>query len=71
MDAHASDLIDWRRSGFCANSGCVEVGMKGSQVVVRDSKLLSSPVLAYTVDEWRAFVAGVKAGHFDDLCDLD
>lgn len=57
----------WRRSSLCVNAGCVEVGAAGGHVLVRDSKADASPVLVYTVDEWRAFLAGVKAGEFDDL----
>jgi hypothetical protein len=57
----------WRRSSLCLNSGCVEVGSIEGHVVVRDSKLESSPVLSYTPEEWQAFIAGVKAGEFDFL----
>jgi Domain of unknown function (DUF397) len=33
---------------------------------VRDGKLReTSPVLMFTSAEWRAFLAGVKAGEFD------
>ena len=58
---------EWRRSSLCVNAGCVEIGTVGGQVLVRDSKLAASPVLTYTRDEWRAFLAGVKAGEFDDV----
>lgn len=39
--------------------------MRGDEIALRDSKLPDSPVLTYTRDEWRAFVAGVKDGEFD------
>jgi hypothetical protein len=58
----------WRRSSFCSNSTCVQVAGRGDVVAIRDSKVTDSPVLQYTIDEWRAFVEGVKAGEFDDLC---
>jgi hypothetical protein len=32
---------------------------------MRDSKDQDGPVLCFTVEEWKAFVAGVKAGEFD------
>ncbi|MEV6844350.1 DUF397 domain-containing protein [Actinoplanes sp. NPDC051411] len=32
---------------------------------VRDSKDLTRAPLVYTLDEWRAFVGGVKDGEFD------
>jgi hypothetical protein len=57
--------LEWRRSSPCANSGCVEVARRGDKIAVRDSKINDSPVLSYTSDEWGAFVAGVKAGEFD------
>jgi hypothetical protein len=37
----------------------------GDSVLVRDSKDPSAVVLAFTPDEWAAFVAGVRAGEFD------
>ena len=36
-------------------------------VLVRDSKIDGSPVLSFTPQEWKAFIAGVKASEFDDL----
>lgn len=34
-------------------------------VALRDSKDPEGPVLVFTLDEWRAFAAGVRAGEFD------
>lgn len=34
-------------------------------VAVRDSRAREGPVLAFTPDEWRAFVAGVRDREFD------
>jgi len=59
--------LPWRRSSFCATSTCVEVTPMDGMVAIRDSKLSKSPRLVYTTAEWTAFVAGVKAGEFDDL----
>ena len=39
----------------------------GRLILMRDSKNPDGPVLAFTEDEWRAFIAGVKDGEFDDL----
>jgi hypothetical protein len=58
----------WRRSSRCASRECVEVGTQDGMVLVRDSKDPSGGVLRYSFDEWRAFVVGVRAGEFDDLC---
>lgn len=46
---------------------CVEVSLPetdGQPVLVRNSNGWSA-VVAFTEDEWRTFVAGVKAGDFD------
>lgn len=51
--------VEFRRSSFCGESSCVEV------VRVRDGKQTFGHILEFTVDEWSAFVAGVKAGEFD------
>lgn len=55
----------WRRSTWCTSSSCVEIGVRGEMVLVRDSKSADALPLAYTKEEWDAFVAGVKAGEFD------
>lgn len=59
-----TNLFEWRKSSFCGNSACVQVATVGGGVVVRDSEDPSGPVLAFTRDEWAAFVAGVNAGEF-------
>jgi len=55
----------WRTSSYTNSDGgnCVEVAtnLKGV-VAVRDSKDRSGPVLVFTRDEWRDFLAAVKAG---------
>ena len=55
----------WKKSSFCAESGCVEVALRADAIGVRDSKRNDSPVLSFTRDEWDAFVLGVKRGEFD------
>jgi len=50
----------WLRDPFC-----VEVSHKDKLVGIRNSKNPDGPILAYTEDEWRAFVAGVRKGEFD------
>lgn len=61
------DLI-WKRSSFCESNGCVEVRMSPGAVRLRNS-LQDIPYagrsLLFTHEEWRVFVAGVKAGEFD------
>ncbi|MHB1431236.1 MAG: DUF397 domain-containing protein [Streptosporangiaceae bacterium] len=56
----------WRTSSFCGPNGpCVEFAeLPGGDVGVRDSKDPASPVLRFTPEEWRAFIAGAVAGEF-------
>lgn len=56
--------MQWRKSSYSANEGdCVEVAVlpDGSRAI-RDSKNPDSPVLRFTVGEWRAFIRRVKTG---------
>ncbi len=57
----------WRKSSSCGPSAaCVEVADLGSRVVgVRDSKNPAGPVLAWSRDEWNAFLRQVKDGTMD------
>jgi hypothetical protein len=56
----------WIKSSYSfANANCVEVQHEDSSVSVRDSKDPSGPVLTFTLDEWKAFTAGCRAGEFD------
>ncbi|MFC8075161.1 DUF397 domain-containing protein [Streptomyces sp. NPDC057307] len=57
----------WFTSSYSSNGGaCVEVAANLAAVrgivPVRDSKVLSGPVLDLPVNSFAAFVAGVKAG---------
>jgi len=57
---------EFRRSSFCHNGNCVEVavGDDGS-TLVRDGKDPDGPRLAFTSEEWTAFLQGAKTGEFD------
>lgn len=56
----------WYKSSYACSNGasCVEV-RPGDLVEVRNSRFPSAGMLSFTHAEWRAFVAGVKAGEFD------
>lgn len=59
----------WRTSAYCASATCLEVAkLVGGDIGLRDSKQDSSPILPFSRSEFAAFVQGVKAGNFDDLC---
>lgn len=56
----------FRISSFCHEGGCVAVAPDPSGGVrVRSSTDADGPVLAFTPEEWAAFVAGVRNGEFD------
>jgi hypothetical protein len=56
--------LNWRKSTFSGDSGCVDVAASHGQVLVRDSKDPSGAVLHFNVEEWEAFLAGVHSGEF-------
>ena len=59
-------MTEFRVSSFCNFGSCVEVGRTpDGAVLVRDTKNRMQEALAFTDEEWTAFVAGVKAGEFD------
>lgn len=63
--AYDSDALNWRKSTFSGDAGCVEIAdLPGGGRAMRDSKLPNSPVLEFTGPEFRAFVRGVHAGEF-------
>lgn len=57
----------WRKSSYSGGheSECVEVAGAERLVVVRDSKDVEGPVLAFGRVEWRGLVGAVKAGAYD------
>jgi len=63
----ASAAIEWRISSWCAAGDCVAVArLPTGDVLVTDTKDPLGPQLRFDASEWRAFVAGVRAGEFDD-----
>jgi hypothetical protein len=41
------------------------VASDGTKILIRDSKDPDGIPLTFTVEEWAAFLAGVRAGEFD------
>jgi hypothetical protein len=57
----------WIKSSLSYAAGnCVEVAaLPGGEIGVRNSRHATGPVLAFTPEEWRAFLGGVRNGEFD------
>lgn len=62
-------MTTWRKSSYSNNGQCVEVTDVGDGVLVRNSNHPDRGTLALTRGEFAAWLAGVKAGEFDDLAD--
>lgn len=60
---------EWVKSSRSGPAGhCVEVAMNPAiedVLFVRNSNNRSGPVVSFTADEWRAFLAGARDGEFD------
>lgn len=69
-DASALGLTFRKSSYSNAQENCVEyaTSLAVSGAVVRDSKDPHGPALAFPLDAWRAFVAGIHAGGFPADC---
>ncbi|HKB29381.1 MAG TPA: DUF397 domain-containing protein [Streptosporangiaceae bacterium] len=59
-----SENLIWIKSTYSGSEGgqCVEIASISNGTAVRDSKDPDGPVLRFTRDQWRTFVADVKAG---------
>ncbi|HEY8372524.1 MAG TPA: DUF397 domain-containing protein [Pseudonocardiaceae bacterium] len=59
----------WRKASFSGDQGnCVEVAeLADGRIAVRNSNHPGAGVVVFTRAEMAAWLAGVKAGEFDDL----
>ena len=55
----------FKSSHSTANGNCVEVEIGVDHVGVRNSRDPYGSFLVFSHEEWRAFLAGVKAGEFE------
>lgn len=62
-------MIQWRRAKASAGgNSCVEVAFDESgEILVRNSNRIELGAIPFTKEEMRAWIAGCKAGEFDDL----
>lgn len=59
--------LAWRASRTCESGACIMVARSGDSVLFGNTTRPGGPVYAYSVAEWREFLAGAKQGDFDDL----
>lgn len=60
----------WRKSKVSNGNGgnnCVEARFNGKRISVRNSKRPDGPVVQFTVDEWTAFLQGVRTSDEFDV----
>lgn len=56
----------WHKSSFSGNEyECVEVALRQGQVLARDSKDRTGPVLAFPAAAWSEFLTALTAGELD------
>jgi len=54
----------WRKSSYSAQqNGCVEVDLTGAGALIRHTQIADSPVIAFTAEQWSAWLAEVTADH--------
>ena len=59
--------VSWRKSrrSVQGDNNCVEVSVRPTLILLRDSKDPSGVILQFSPHSWNAFIAGVRAGEFD------
>ena len=64
-----NSALKWVKSSLSfSNGNCVEVAsLADGGVGVRNSRDAEGSVLAFTPDEWHAFLGGVRNGEFDSF----
>jgi len=66
-DGPATAGLKWQVSSYCGGNGeCVAIAkLPDGDVAVKDTKEHDGLMLRFSQREWRAFIAGVRAGEFD------
>jgi len=55
-----SESLTWVKSSYSSTGNCVEVAGQPGQVLIRDTKDPSGPVLRSSAEVWRRFTGQVK-----------
>jgi len=64
MSRSETATSDWLRSTACEAGACAEVKFGADEIFLRSS-VNPAEIIRLTVEEWRAFCAGIAAGEFD------
>jgi len=67
VDDESANEPTWRSARRCDNGQCVEIGIFGNNILIRNSVDRDDARLTMSRGEWQEFVAGVKDGDFDGL----
>jgi Domain of unknown function (DUF397) len=67
MGGRSADEVSWHVSKQCDGGQCVEIGILGKSVLVRNSADRGGTYVTLGRDKWQVFVAGIKDGDFDSL----
>ena len=57
----------WRTARKCDTGACVEIGILGDSVLIRNSADRDGERLTLSRGEWQEFVAAMKRGDLDGL----
>jgi Domain of unknown function (DUF397) len=59
---------EWVRAKACSANSCVEVRREhGGWILMHNTRADGEDLTVASLEEWEAFVQGVKDGDFDDL----
>ena len=68
MTHKPTEQLAWRKSSFSNAAGdCVEIADVADGVLIRNSKQPEAGTVAFTRRELAAWIAGCRAGEFDDI----
>jgi predicted secreted Zn-dependent protease len=59
--------LTWHRGRPCESGACVEIAALPDAIMVRSTANPDGAIFAMSRDEWREFLAVVKAGLFDEV----
>jgi hypothetical protein len=62
-----AENFQWRVASTCESGACVGVARQGEFIFIGNTNDPDAPASRFTPLEWKAFIAGVKLGDFDDI----